>query len=159
MMNDNVDVSDKNTDRDKQIRNPLRVLVLCTGNSARSQMAEGWLRKLGGQEFDVYSAGTNPASQVNPLAVRAMAEVGIDISSHVPKHLDRYLHDSFDFVITVCDRANETCPVFPGRAKRIHWSFDDPASFVGDDESKMVQFRRIRDEIHERLAEFAAARV
>lgn len=131
-----------------------RVLVLCTGNSARSQMAEGWLRQLGGGAFEVASAGTQPTERVNPLAVKAMAEVGIDISARHPKHLERYLREHWDYVITVCDRANEECPFFPGGGKRIHWSFDDPAAAVGDEEARLQVFRRVRDEIRDRFASF-----
>src|SRR5262245_28211762 len=104
-----------------------RVLFLCTGNSARSQMAEGFLRAAAGDRFDVASAGTHPAG-LNPLAVGAMLELGIDISGHAAKSLDAFLERRFDFVITVCDRAKKTCPVFPGATTMLHWSFDDPAS-------------------------------
>ncbi|HQY66511.1 MAG TPA: arsenate reductase ArsC, partial [Pyrinomonadaceae bacterium] len=107
-----------------------KVLILCTGNSARSQMAEGLLRDIAGDRFDVVSAGTL-ASFVRPQAIAVMAEIGIDISGHRSKCLDEFFGQSFDYVITVCDNANETCPIFPGRAKRIHWSFDDPAEAVG----------------------------
>ncbi len=133
---------------------PARVLVLCTGNSARSQMAEGWLRHLGGEAVQVESAGTQPAENVNPLAVRAMAEVGIDISAHHPKHLRQVLGDRWDYVVTVCDRANESCPVFPGAGKRIHWSFEDPAASVGDEATRLQLFRRVRDDIRARLEPF-----
>src|SRR5205814_442293 len=102
---------------------PIQVLILCTGNSARSQMAEGLLRHDGGERFEVTSAGTHP-SRVNPLAIEAMREVGIDIADHWSKSADEFLDREFDFVITVCDRANESCPVFPGKAHRIHWGFD-----------------------------------
>ncbi len=128
-----------------------RVLILCTGNSARSQMAEGLLRNA--SNFEVYSAGTHP-SVVNPLAIEAMREVGIDISRHRSKSVDEFVGQEFDFVITVCDNANENCPVFPGRTQRIHWSFDDPAAAAGTDEAKLDEFRRIRDEISKRLREF-----
>ena len=131
-----------------------RVLILCTGNSARSQMAEGLLRHLAGDRFDTESAGT-VASFVRPKAIAVMAELGIDISSHRSKCLDEFLASAFDFVITVCDNANESCPVFPGRAKRIHWSFDDPADAKGTDEEIFAVFRRVRDEIGVRLRMFA----
>ena len=131
-----------------------RVLILCTGNSARSQMAEGLLRHIAGHRFDVESAGT-VASFVRPQAIAAMAEIGIDISGHRSKCLDEFLETPFDYVITVCDNANETCPIFPGDATRIHWSFDDPAEAVGNDEEQMALFRRVRDEIREKLAGFA----
>ncbi len=131
-----------------------RVLILCTGNSARSQMAEGLLRDIAGDKFEVVSAGTI-ASFVRPQAIAAMAEIGIDISSHRSKCLDEFLETPFDYVITVCDNANETCPVFPGPAARIHWSFDDPAGADGTDEVKLQVFRRVRDEIRCRLLTFA----
>jgi arsenate reductase len=130
--------------------NPIRVLFLCTGNSARSQMAEGLLRSLGGADFEVYSAGTEPHG-LNPLAVEAMRESGIDISRHESKSLDRFLDRSFDYVITVCDRARDRCPTFPGDNERIHWGFDDPAAATGTREEKLAQFRRVRNEISERL--------
>ena len=129
----------------------IRVLILCTGNSARSQMAEGLLRHDGGERFDVHSAGTI-ASFVRPQAIDAMREVGIDISGHRSKSVDEFLGQEFDYVITVCDNANENCPVFPAQTKRIHWSFDDPAE-SGD----IAVFRRVRDEIRERLREFISS--
>ena len=131
-----------------------RVLILCTGNSARSQMAEGLLRHIAGGQFDVESAGT-VASFVRPQAIAVMAEFGIDISSHRSKCLDEFLASAFDFVITVCDNANESCPVFPGRAKRIHWSFDDPADANGTDDEILAAFRRVRDEIVDKMRTFA----
>jgi arsenate reductase len=130
-----------------------RVLILCTGNSARSQMAEGLLWQMAGDRFEVKSAGTI-ATFVRPQAIAAMAELGIDISGHRSKSLNEFLRTSFDYVITVCDNANETCPVFPGRAKRIHWSFDDPATADGSENEKMEVFRRVRDEIAERIKGF-----
>ena len=130
-----------------------QVLILCTGNSARSQMAEGLLRQLAGDRFEVESAGTI-ASFVRPQAIAAMAEIGIDISNHRSKCLDEFLDNPFDYVITVCDNAKESCPVFPGRAERIHWSFDDPAEADGDAEAQLAVFRRVRDEIKARLVEF-----
>ncbi|GCE25107.1 protein-tyrosine-phosphatase [Dictyobacter alpinus] len=123
-----------------------RVLILCTGNSARSQMAEGWLRHLAGEQMDVESAGTAP-SQVNPLAIQAMAERHIDISHHRSKHLNEFLDQPFDYVITVCDNAAEQCPVFPGKATRIHWSFPDPAAVQGTEEERLASFRQVRDAI------------
>ncbi len=134
---------------------PTRVLILCTGNSARSQMAEAWLRHFGGDRFEVASAGTKPAERVNPLAVKAMAEVGIDISGHHPKHLERFLKDNWDYVITVCDRANEECPFFPGGKRRIHWSFEDPAAAQGSETERLAVFRRVRDRIRDRFGDFA----
>lgn len=132
-----------------------RVLILCTGNSARSQMAEGLLRHLAGERFEVYSAGTKP-SVVNPYAISAMNEVGIDISSHRSKHLSEFLGRPFDYVITVCDNAAETCPIFPGKATRIHWSFPDPAVAQGTEDEKRAVFREVRDSIKRRLSEWAA---
>jgi len=132
-----------------------KVLILCTGNSARSQMAEGLLRDIAGDRFEVESAGT-VASFVRPQAIAAMAEIGIDISGHRSKCLDEFLGTPFDFVITVCDNAAETCPVFPGAATRIHWSFDDPAEAKGTDDEIAAVFRRVRDQIRERLTAFAA---
>ncbi|HUQ34697.1 MAG TPA: arsenate reductase ArsC [Pyrinomonadaceae bacterium] len=130
-----------------------RVLILCTGNSARSQMAEGLLRNLAGDRFSVESAGVEP-SHVRPQAIEAMRELGIDISGHRSKSVDEFAGREFDYVITVCDNAGERCPVFPGRTERIHWSFDDPAEAVGDEEAVLTVFRRVRDEIRERLREF-----
>jgi arsenate reductase len=131
-----------------------RVLILCTGNSARSQMAEGLLRSDAGNLFDVSSAGTR-ASFVRPEAITVMAEIGIDISTHRSKHVDEFEGAPFDFVITVCDNARETCPVFFGAAHRIHRSFDDPAACDGDESERLSVFRRVRDEIREYLREFA----
>ncbi|MBV9926297.1 MAG: arsenate reductase ArsC [Acidobacteria bacterium] len=127
-----------------------RVLILCTGNSARSQMAEGWLRALGRGRFEVYSAGTRP-SAVRPEAVEAMREVGVDIRSHHSKPVDEFAGREFDYVITVCDNARASCPAFPGKAERIHWSFDDPAAVEGGRDERLAAFRRVRDEIGERL--------
>ena len=134
-----------------------RVLILCTGNSARSQMAEGLLRHEGGDRFEVESAGVNP-SRVRPEAVEAMREVGIDISGHRSKSADVFVGQDFDYIITVCDNARETCPVFPGHAERIHQSFEDPpAPGAADSETTMAVFRRVRDEIREWMQTFAAA--
>ena len=133
-----------------------RVLILCTGNSARSQMAEGLLRHMAGDRFDVESAGTI-ASFVRPRAIEAMAEIGIDISGHRSKSLDEFVGTPIDYVITVCDNANQSCPVFPGRALRIHWSFQDPAEATGTDAEILQVFRCVRDEINAKLAEFIAS--
>jgi arsenate reductase (thioredoxin) len=134
----------------------LRVLILCTGNSARSQMAEGLLRHDGGERFEVFSAGTR-ASHVRPEAIQAMQEIGIDISGQRSKCLDEYLDSQFDFVITVCDNANEHCPVFPGKAARIHHSFEDPpAPGAKSFEEALVVFRRVRDEIRAWMKDFIA---
>lgn len=127
-----------------------RVLILCTGNSARSQMAEGLLRHLAGDGFEVNSAGTHP-STLNPYAVLAMAEIGIDIRDQYSKSLDQFLQQEFDYVITVCDRAAESCPLFPGLAKRIHWSFPDPAAVEGDHQEKFTAFVQVRDAIKTQL--------
>lgn len=133
-----------------------RVLILCTGNSARSQMAEGLLRHDGGDAFEVMSAGIE-ASFVRPQAIKVMSEIGIDISDHCSKSVDEFRGQEFDYVITVCDNANERCPVFPGNVKRIHWSFDDPASVTGEEEIRLETFRRVRDEIRARLLDFVKA--
>ena len=129
-----------------------RVLFLCTHNSARSQMAEGLLRHLAGDRFEVYSAGTE-ATHVRPLAIRAMAELGIDISGQESKTLDRYLGEPFDAVITVCDQANESCPVFFGAKKRLHWSFPDPSTAIGTEEERFTMYRDVRDAIAGRIAQ------
>ena len=134
---------------------PERVLILCTGNTARSQMAEGLLRALAGERLAVFSAGTRP-SVVNPLAIEVMRERGIDISGHRSKHLDEFRAQPFDYVITVCDSAAETCPVFPGRAQRIHWSFPDPAAVAGSDAERRAAFRQVRDAIEARLRAWLA---
>jgi arsenate reductase len=131
-----------------------RVLILCTGNSARSQMAEGLLRHMAGDRFDVESAGVAP-SQVRAEAVKAMSEAGIDISGHRSKSVDEFTGRLFDHIITVCDNARESCPVFPGNAERIHWSFDDPAAVEGTEEERLSAFRRVRDQIEQRLEAFA----
>ena len=127
-----------------------RVLILCTGNSARSQMAEGLLRHDAGDRYEVASAGTHPSS-VRPEAIQALAELGIDIAGHRSKHVDELLHQPFDYVLTVCDNARESCPVFPGEAKVIHHSFEDPAAAEGAEAERLAVFRRVRDEIREYL--------
>jgi len=127
-----------------------RVLFLCTHNSARSQMAEGLLRALAGDRFEPFSAGTE-ATRIRPLAIRAMAELGIDISGQESKTLERYLDKSFDHVITVCDQANEACPVFFGARERMHWSFPDPSKATGTDDEQLVVYRQVRDAICERI--------
>lgn len=125
---------------------PLRLLVICTGNRARSQMAEGWFRAIGGERVAVSSAGTEPKG-VHPIAIRVMSEAGVDISGHTSDHVDRYLGDDFDLVVTVCDSARESCPVFPGARRTLHYSFEDPDyPELGESELTDV-FRRIRDEI------------
>ena len=130
-----------------------RVLILCTGNSARSQMAEGLLREIGGDAFEVFSAGVEP-SHLRPLAIEAMREIGVDIAGHRSKSLDEFLDQEFAYVITVCDNANERCPVFPGAVKRIHWSIEDPAAVEGDLQNQLAIFRRVRNEIETRIREF-----
>jgi arsenate reductase len=132
-----------------------RILVLCTGNSARSQMAEGLLRQALGSRFEIHSAGSRP-SRVREEAVTVMRELGIDISWHRSKHLDEFLGTEFRYVITVCDHAAGTCPVFPGIAERIHWSFEDPAAVDGDEETRLAAFRRIRDQIAARVQAFSS---
>lgn len=131
-----------------------RVLILCTGNSARSQMAEGLLRSIASGEYEVESAGVAPSS-VRPEAITVMSELGIDISSHRSKSVDEFVNQPFDVVITVCDNARETCPVFPSSAERVHWSFDDPAEAKGTLDERLAVFRRVRDEIRERLLLFS----
>jgi arsenate reductase (thioredoxin) len=127
-----------------------RVLFLCTHNSARSQMAEGLLRDLAGDQFEVMSAGTE-ATHVRPLAIRALDEIGVDISGQESKSLERYLDEPIDYVITVCDDANEACPFFPGAQNRLHWSFEDPSRAEGSDEERLEVFRRVRDGIKDRV--------
>ncbi len=131
----------------------LRVLILCTANSARSQMAEGLLRHLADGRVEVCSAGAQPFS-VNPYAIRAMDARGIDISGQSSDHIDKYLAQSFDFVITVCDNAAENCPLFPGPARRIHWSFPDPAAVAGDDEVVLAAFVKVRDGLEAQLRQW-----
>jgi arsenate reductase len=128
-----------------------RVLFLCTGNSARSQMAEGLLRHLAGDVFDAFSAGTHPAG-LNPMTVEAMREIGVDLSNHRSKHVEEVIGQPFDCVITVCDRAKESCPIFPGGVTMRHWPFEDPAA--GPHETQLQNFRRVRDEIADRLCQF-----
>ncbi|MDX2267406.1 MAG: arsenate reductase ArsC [Bryobacter sp.] len=130
-----------------------KVLILCTGNSARSQMAEGLLRSLAGDRFEVHSAGTKP-SFVRPEAIAAMADLGVDITSHRSKSVDEFRDQEFAYVFTVCNNAKESCPVFPGQAQMVHWSFSDPAAVEGDEATRLAAFRTIRDEIAERFREF-----
>ena len=135
-----------------------RVLVLCTHNSARSQMAEGLLRALASDRFDVASAGTE-ATRVHPLAIRAMDELGIDLRGHSSKTIDRLLAEPWDYVITVCDSANERCPLFPGRTTRLHWSFEDPSAAMGSEDERLAVFRQVRDAIAARLRGWVAERI
>jgi len=129
---------------------PRRVLFLCTHNSARSQMAEGLLRELGGGGFEAHSAGTE-ATHVRPLAIRAMEEIGIDIGAQRSKALDEYAGQPFDLVVTVCDEAREACPYFPGARAQIHWSLPDPSKATGTEESRLAVFREVRDELRRRI--------
>ena len=132
----------------------MKILILCTGNSCRSQMAEGYLKSLN-EKLEVYSAGTKPANEVNPFAVKAMNEIGIDISSGTPENIDKYLDKSFDYVFTVCDNARESCPVFTGDVKvQLHIPFDDPADTTGTEEEVLSVYRRVREEIRKEFNEF-----
>ena len=133
-----------------------RVLFLCSGNSCRSHMAEGWLRHLAGDRFESFSAGSRPVGFVHTLAIRAMAELGVDISGHRSKSLDEFAGQEFELLVTVCDSAREACPVFAGATRRVHWGFDDPACAAGSDEEKLAVFRRVRDEIGARIRQFLA---
>jgi len=130
-----------------------RVLILCTGNSARSQMAEGVLRHDAGEHFEVFSAGTKP-SKVRPEAILVMGELGIDIAGHRSKSVEEFAGQPFDYVLTVCDNARESCPIFPGGAVAIHESFEDPAAAQGSEEARIEAFRRVRDELRRYLSEF-----
>jgi len=134
-----------------------RVLILCTGNSARSQMAEGLLRHDAGDRFEVFSAGVHP-SRVRPEAIAVMRELGIDISGHRSKHVEEFTGQTFDFVLTVCDNAKESCPIFPGATRMIHHSFVDPAECNGAEEERLALFRRVRDQIREYLRTFPPAK-
>lgn len=137
----------------------MRILVLCTGNSCRSQMAHGFLQSFDSHQ-EVYSAGTSPAEHVHPLAISVMAEVEIDISHHVPRNVKEYLDEPWDYVITVCGGANETCPIFVGKVgKRIHIGFDDPSNVVGSKEHVISEFRRVRDDIRKAFRNFYATYV
>jgi arsenate reductase (thioredoxin) len=132
----------------------MKVLILCTGNSCRSQMAHGFL-KFFDKNIHVFSAGTNPSSQINQKAVQVMKEEGIDISHHKPMHVDQYLNEAWDYVITVCDDVNETCPVFPGKVNnRLHFGFEDPSNVTGSEEYIMSEFRRVRDDIRKKFLNF-----
>ena len=131
-----------------------KLLILCTGNSCRSQMAEGYLKSFS-SELEVYSAGTNPSKQVHPKAIQVMSEVGIDLSKNNPKLVDQFLGESFDYVITVCDNAKETCPLFIGKVgKQLHIGFEDPAEATGTEEEILTEFRRVRDEIKNNFYKF-----
>ncbi len=136
------------------MRDKRRVLILCTGNSARSQMAEGLLRHDAGERFEVESAGTK-ASFVRPEATAVMRELGMDISGHRSKNVNEFEGQEFDYVITVCDNARESCPVFFGKAEKLHHDFEDPATFTGSMEERLALFRRVRDELRRFLSEFS----
>lgn len=135
------------------------ILILCTGNSCRSHLAEGILRAALGSGYTVASAGSKPAGHVHPLAIKAMAEIGLDISGHRSKHLDEFLTQDIETVITVCGNADQACPVFPGQVNRHHWGFDDPAHATGSEEQQMHVFRRVRDEIRRVFEAYAAGRL
>jgi len=134
------------------------VLILCTGNSCRSHLAEGILRAAVGDLLRVESAGSKPAGYVHPLAIKAMSEIGIDISKHHSKHLNEFLGQQVETVITVCGNADQACPVFPGQVNRYHWGFDDPAHATGTEEEQLAVFRRVRDEIRRIFEAYAAGR-
>lgn len=134
------------------------VLILCTGNSCRSHLAEGILRVAVGDSLNVASAGSKPAGYVHPLAIQVMKEIGIDISGHRSKHMDEFLKQPVETVITVCGNADQACPMFPGQVNRYHWGFDDPAHATGTDEEKLAVFRRVRDEIRRVFEAYAAGR-
>lgn len=136
--------------------NKKKILILCTGNSCRSHMAEGILRNALGDRHDVFSAGAKPSGYVHPLAIESMKEIGIDVSTHESKHLDRFLEVGIDTVITVCDNANDACPMFPGKVNRYHWRFEDPPHAKRDGEELIDAFRRIRDEIKLTFEAYAA---
>jgi len=137
---------------------PPTVLILCTGNSCRIHMAEGILRHAAGDFLDVQSAGSKPAGYVHPLAIKALAEIGIDISGHHSKHMDEFLVRDVETVVTVCGNADQACPMFPGQVNRYHWGFDDPAHAEGDESQQLQVFRRVRDEIHRVFEAYAAGR-
>lgn len=132
------------------MKKKIKVIFVCTGNSCRSQMAEGLLRYLAGDRFEVFSAGTHP-SRVHPISIRVMKELGINISTHTSDPLDKYFGHGIDYVITLCDNAREFCPTFPGNSKKIHWSIDDPFRSWRDDHKIIGRYRTTRDEIQERL--------
>ena len=140
--------SNLNTMKDKK-----KVVFICTGNSCRSQMAEGLLRAMDGERFEVYSAGSHP-SKVHPIAIRVMKEIGIDISTHTSDPIDKYFGHGINYVITLCDHAREFCPTFPGKSKKIHWSIDDPFRSWKNDHKIIGRYRKTRDEIQERLEQF-----
>ena len=135
------------------------ILVLCTGNSCRSHLAEGILRRALGDAYEVASAGSKPAGYVHPLAIRAMADIDIDIANHKSKHLDQFLNQKVETVITVCGNADQACPIFPGQVNRHHFPFDDPAHATGTEEEQFAVFQRVRDEIRAVFEAYAAGRM
>ena len=137
--------------------NKPKVLILCTGNSCRSHMAEGILRRAAGDLFEIHSAGSKPAGYVHPSAIAALEEIGIDIASHTSKHLDQFLDAGINTVITVCGNADQACPTFPGKVSRFHWGFEDPPHAIREGEAEMDAFRRIRDEIRKVFEAYAGA--
>jgi arsenate reductase len=141
-----------------QMKRPT-ILILCTGNSCRSHLAEGILQRALGKGYDVQSAGSKPAGYVHSLAVKAMAEIGIDISGHRSKHLNEFLQQPVETVITVCGNADQACPMFPGQVNRYHWGFDDPAHATGSEEEKLAVFRGVRDQIRRVFEAYAAGRL
>lgn len=143
----------------KILMTPPLILVLCTGNSCRSHLAEGILRAALGDRFRVASAGSKPAGYVHPLAIRALDEIGLDISTHHSKHLDEFLDQNVETVITVCGNADQVCPMFPGQMNRHHFPFDDPAHAEGTEDEQMAVFRRVRDEIRRVFEAYAAGRL
>jgi arsenate reductase (thioredoxin) len=134
------------------------ILILCTGNSCRSHIAEGILRQVAGDVLNVQSAGSNPSGFVHPLAIQVMAEIGVDISGHRSKHLSEFLTQPVETVITVCDNANQSCPIFPGQVNRHHWAFDDPAHASGTEAEKLAVFRHVRDEIRRTFEAYGMSR-
>ena len=134
--------------------NKTRVLFLCTGNSCRSHMAEGWLRHLAGDRFEALSAGAKPTGYVHPLAIEVMAEVGVDILQHRSKSIDEFAGQPLDLLVTVCDNARESCPMYAGAKRQVHWGFDDPAHATGTKPEQLAVFRRVRDEIRQRIELF-----
>jgi len=134
-----------------------KVLIVCTGNSCRSQMAEGWLRHFGEGKIEAYSAGTRPGLSVQPLAIEVMNEKGVDISSHRPKSVDEFLNEDLDYVVTVCDNAREDCPVIAGQHTTMHMPFEDPSGFIGTNEERLVQFRKARDQIGTSMKRLASS--
>ncbi len=143
----------------QNIKEKPKILILCTGNSCRSHIAEAILQKALGEFADVYSAGSNPAGYVHPMAIQVMKEIGFDISNHRSKHLNEFLNTQIETVITVCDNADKNCPFFPGQLNRHHFPFEDPARAIGSDEEKLTVFRKVRDQIKIMFEAYAAGRI